>query len=673
MAISMNSKWSENALDLVYKRYIPNRNMSIEEWIHTVCQNITKEYSGEEKDRVHSAYYKMLYSRKFLPTSACLHNSISGKGGLAGCTVLPLPSNSNEIFHSLLPKIYSVLKYGTGVGLDFSVLAPRLSESIDGIGTNPGVCEVLSTIVTATDGIMIYEGLKRAAFMASLNYNHPDIFEFIHIKSKKKFRNVNISVSINDDFSNALLNEVPIPLCWESDGKVINLNEEKLMEIHERAKQRASEAPDLSIINVNQIYSASFERVVGFVLESELFFYPSRILEAISESAHKCGDPGILNMSAINLDNPTHPSYFEKNTQMPIEVGVLTATTPCGEQPLLPYEVCHLGSFNLALFLENDKFNFDEFRKTIQIAVRFMDDVIEVGDNGLSESNYMAKANRKMGLGIMGLADVLAYLEIPYNSEEGIRFASEIVSFLNKEAILASQKLAEERGAFTSFANSKYKNEPPRRHATLTTIAPTGHISTLANCSTSIEPYFLLSYYRDSAGKRVISNEFLEEKLSKENYSLSEWIKATKNQNSDYEYDGTIGGLLDEPTNNLYTNSRLKKIKQVFVTSHEIDPIVHLKIVSELQKYVDNGISKTINLANAAKVKDVYNIFYKSIELKVKGITVFRDGCLSEQALTKVECCPNCGETKYLNYNDCNELRCDNKIGGCGYEGPCNL
>lgn len=676
--IKTKEVWSDQATDLVYKRYLPDKNITIDEWISKVVEHITTLYTSEEATLWAKRYHDLLYSRSFLPTSACLHNSLQGKGSLAGCTVLPLPSEVDEIFNHTLSEIQYVLTHGTGVGIDLTVLPPRLLKDNKNNRAYPGPVEVLTSIVSSTDGILLYTGLKRAAFMASLYVNHPDVFEFIKVKSNRYLQNVNISVAVDEIFKGALKEEGLIPIYWVYEGEKCYLNADMLKNMHNIAVQRSVDAPDLQLWDDGRIWSTSMQRIVGCEKDGNLYFNAHQVLRAVAEFAHTCGDPGILNMDSINRDNPTHPR-FRKDINDPSASGEIHVTTPCGEQPLLPYEVCHLGSFNLNAFTDGTSFDFEKFKSAIYLAVRFMDDVVEVGDNGLEKSNYMARTNRKIGLGIMGLADVLAKCEVAYDSEEGRNLAESIVETLQTTTILASEELAEERGAFDNFNNSIYAedNQKPRRHATLTTIAPTGHISMLADSSTSIEPYYLITYLRNAAGNRLQTCEPLREKLEHLGYTLEQWIEDTVKQDPTYTFDGTLQFLSDSPTSNISLNKKLVEMKNIFKTSHEIAPIDHLIMVSNLQRFVENGISKTINLPNKATVDEVFEIMLKALEYNLKGITVYRDGCLQEQALSKIavelQACPACGEDKYMRPNDCGALSCDSTVGGCGYEGACNL
>jgi ribonucleoside-diphosphate reductase alpha chain len=664
--------WSANALDLVYKRFLPAKNLSIEEWLRKITSRVAEGYPLPERKAVAQRYFTMIQSRNFLPTSAALHNLLIGKGSLSGCIVLPLSSSPQMMIEGDLPKISKVLSSGIGVGMDLSTQPPRLFPDLISGRAYPGPIEIVKAIVLATGGITKYAGVKRAAFMGSLSIQHPDIFSFILMKKNERISDINISVSYDKEFQESLIDLQYMPVKWEGGFglKLLNVDDLKLM--GEQAKQRGVEPPDLEVLDGERVYSHAANRFVGIVRSNEIFFDPSILLDCIAEVAHACGDPGLMNLKAINRDNPTHPR--DNNFSASPGIGVIKTTTPCGEQPLLPYEVCHLGSLNLSAFAFKGKFDFPAFKKNVETAVRFMDDLIDTSDNGLEEANLMAKENRKIGLGVMGLADVLAELEMPYGSEESIRFANKLSGELYRTALKTSQALALERGPFKSWKYSRFyfDGELPRRHATLTTIAPTGHISTLANCSSSIEPYYLISYSKDAAGvKEVQHTKILKEKLASIGFSLGRWIEFTKEKNPSYEFDGTLKGLHTDVFKEKSKNAFLDRMKAVFKTAHEIHPRLHLKMAATFQKYIENGISKTVNLPETATVSDVRSLLWDSIMLDLKGVTLFRDKCLKTQALffnTKSICCPNCQSDQYMKKNECGGYSCSTEKGGCGHE-----
>ena len=679
MKITRNAlSWSSHATDLIKKRFLVGNDISREGWLKKIAENIASPNPIQTRRFLEKKYFSLIEMQKFFPTSSALHNAFNGYGSLSGCIVLPIPSEATEIFEKTLPDISRALVTGLGVGMDLSVLPPRFFPNSKSGRAHPGPIEVLRAVTSATSGIMQCGGVKLAAFMGSLSIHHPDIFSFIFLKTKERIQNANISVVHDLCFQRALIEGKLIPVYWTLDtGEKVCLRKSDIADMIKQSHQRSLPLPDLSVVSKDLLFSQTANRVVGKIENDLCFFYPEVILDCIAEAAHSCGDPGLLNLHAINQNNPTLPKNPEDGAHL--GVGVLQTTTPCGEQPLLPYEVCHLGSINLSKFAEKGKFNFDKFKATVEIATRFMDDVVEVSQANIEEANKISKQNRKIGLGLMGFADALAELEIPYDSEKAFALADRIGFTLLSTAIKTSEVLAKEKGPFPSWPHSRLCREGsvPRRNATVTTIAPTGYISTLAGCSPSIEPYYLITYNRNAAGMRVQETEVLAKKLEKIGWSLEKWIEVTKQRNPKYEFDGSLQGLVSDPFQNEKSNNFLKKMKSVFKTSHEISPQDHLRMVTVFKKYIENGISKTINLPTTTTKEQVREILIKSIEWDLKGITVFRDKCLEVQALTApkaIECCPSCKSSTFLEKNGCGGYSCSSAKGGCGYEsGSCSL
>lgn len=636
-SLPASRSWSKNALNLAQKRFLFKSSFHVDEWFDEVAKYICHEYSGAEKEYYCTMYSQLLHSKAFLPTSAALANTINKKGAFAGCIVLPLPLSIEEIFDDRLPEIMKMLLSGIGVGLDFSHFFPRLFP-IHG-QASLGPVETLLSIAQAVERPAIYAGVKRAAFMGTLFVQHPDIFEFACMKNRFNIDNVNISLTFNTAFKRAIHERGYLPLFWRNDLGTTILNKSHLKEMQHSSERRSVNEPDLEIRNKNKIYSHAAGECVGRLIGDDIFIDGNILLEFICANAHACGDPGLINLDAINLDNPTHSRYGSSDR---IGVGTITTTTPCGEQPLLPYEVCHLGSFNLMAFVEDKQFNSDLFSRTAAVALRFMDDLISKNDNGLEKANQVSLANRKVGLGIMGLADVLGEMEIPYDSEDALDFCDQIGALLQNSLRCASEALALERGVYLNHPHSKHAHGKPQRHATLTTIAPTGHIATLADCSFGIEPYYLIEYNRHAAGIQTHSCSILQKKLGHINYSLQQWIHDTKMKNPSYIFDGSLADLDDDPFSDLEKNDFVKKIKNIFKTAHEINFIDHLKMVRTWQKYTDNGISKTVNLPQSSTLADVIKIFKMSLDFNLKGITIFRDNSLHHQPLSKPKPCLDC-------------------------------
>lgn len=661
--ISHESNWSPDAIDLLNKRYLHKDNISISNWLWRIAGMFAARYSRTEKKIWQNRYYELFQTRAFFPTSAALRNCLNNSGSLSGCLVLPIKPDLSHLFSKTIPHILTMLRDGIGIGLDLTPLYCRLSEDPENQRPSPGPVEIMSSLSNVANGIMTYNGLKRAAFMASLKVFHADIFEFMAMKRERRLENINISIAIDTTFRAALESNDLIAL---QEGGTY-LTEENLKNMIGRAEARTVIPPDLFTNSSGFLFSRSYEnRAVGSVIDSRLYVKAKVILEWAAKLAHECGDPGIINLESINNDNPTF--FSSKFDPGEIGRGEISATTPCGEQPLLPYEACHLGSFNLNAFVKDGFFDFESFSKLIPIAVRMMDDIIDLGTNSLPEVDFAIKRNRKIGIGIMGLADVLAKLSLPYDSKKGIALAEKITRCLNQHAIRASELLAKERGAFPNWKGSKLAltGKTPRRHATVTTIAPTGHISLLAEASTGIEPYFSLQYSRMAAGKRICVCNELERRLAHLNFSLKEWIIATAKQQPGYIFCGSLRNLIDTPTSSAKLNKSLRKIKNIFRTAHDISPEGHLQMIATLSKHVENGISKTVNLPNSVSISDCYQIFREGIRLDLKGITIFRDGCLEQQALEKHGGCSQCGRLESLIKNECGGYRCAEERGGCG-------
>ena len=657
--------WTEAAVDLLRRRFFEPEDRSIKDWAWNVAGSYVRKYSKKSAETWQERYFSLIYYRRFFPTSAALKNGRRRVSTLSGCTVIPVSTSLSELYSKTIPSVMSSLGAGIGVGLDLSHLAPRLAEDKENFRPSPGPVEIMVGIAHLASGIIKYNGLKRAAFMASLRYDHPDIFEFVRMKVSRSLEAVNISIAIDDDFSHAINENDLIPLRYQ--GMLISATEIQAGKV--RAQTRNVMPPDLELLDDGRLTSRTLGgRVVGRELNGSLYILASRVLEAIAEAAHTCGDPGLINLGAINANNPTPDSSNGSLSSIP-GTGSMHTTTPCGEQPLLPNEVCHLGSLNLTAFAKKDGFDWDLLAESTAIATRMMDDIIDSGDNGSSDANEISLANRKIGIGIMGLADVLSIYHLPYDSQEGRAFAGRIAEHVNKHAKAASNELAEERGAFPNWKRSVFaKNgQPARRHATVTTIAPTGHIATLAGCSTGIEPYFSLHYIRQAAGARVIVCEQLVQYLLGLEYSLDEWILATRRANPNYTFNGSLDGLISNPTDSSAKNLKLSKAKQIFRTALQISARDHLEMVAALQLHVENGISKTINLPHSASIQEFYQIFVDAIRLSLKGVTAFRDGSLNEQALTISTGCANCGAVMAINRNECRGYICAIEKGGCGF------
>ena len=586
--------------------------------LNDACSRASRHYASEAGDS--NQYHDLIGSGAFLPTTVLLHHAANNQLNIGGCMVWPLPITPRDLFIHTIPSLWNLLQAGNGVGFDLTVLPPRLWKYSASDEIAPGVIETLAAIARAVDTPLQYVGLKRAAFMASLAFDHPDVFEFVTYKRTHGIPVANFSIATNDRYLEAFDRDGYIPLCWRHDSRDHYLTTAELAHAARRAAERGVCGPDLSIDSHNNVVSAAAGRIVGKTI-GELILVSVRVLhQIIAETAHACGEPGLLNLAAINRTNPTLPCVDAKGTG----IGVIKTTAPCGEQPLLDYESCFLGSFNLSRFVSAGRFQFGMLEAAVPIAVQFLDDLIDCSNSGIPIVDEVCKANRKIGIGVMGLADVFAELGLPYNAEPARELARDILRTIHEQALNASRKLALERGPFPNWNSSSYAQagEPPRRHATLTTIAPTGYISQLVGCSSSIEPYYRLSFRRPNG---VWTSTPLLKRLSEIGFGLDQWIAETRNRRGDFEWDGTLRSLIDDPTTDCTTNARLADLRKVFVTSVEVKPADHLSMLEAIQPYVENGISKTINLASDTTVEVVSAIFEQVLRSNLKGLTVFRE------------------------------------------------
>lgn len=513
-------------------------------------------------------YYDMMTGFEFL-SGMPLRNAGRELQQLSACYVLPLGDSMDAIYTTLKNAAF-LHKTGAGIGYDFSPLRPR-GDLVKSTGNHSsGPVSFMRLFNFSSETIVNSAATRRAGNMGVLRVDHPDIEEFINIKQDNaELQNFNISVAATDVFMEAVKNDTDYDLLNPATGEVVR---------RERAR---------------------------------------KIFDKITYGAWASAEPGLLFMDKIEALNPTP------------HVGQLRATNQCGEQPLLAYENCNLGSINLGKFVMRDdagraSIDWDRLRTVTRLAVEFLDNTVEINNYLLPEIEKTVKyGNRKIGLGVMGFADMLIRLGIPYNTEEAVQFADEVMGFVKREAHQMSQELGESRGDFPNFKGSLWEKQgyAHMRNATVTTIAPTGTIAIFANCSSGIEPIFALAFIR----KNILDfgeDEFLEvnpllEEIAKERWFYSrDLMKRVAEQ-------GSLEGLKDVPDD----------LRRVFVTAHEIDPVWHVKIQAAFQKYTDNAVSKTINMPKSATQEDVANALILAYDLGCKGITVYRDQSRSEQVL----------------------------------------
>lgn len=564
-----NFNLSINAQKVLERRYLLKDNArNVIETPLQLFQRVAKAVSLAEnnfKDRnkrrdIQEKFLEMMNNLEFMPNSPTLMNAGTEMGQLSACFVLPVQDSIPDIFKTLTDMAV-IHQTGGGTGFDFSSLRPKDDLVYSTKGNASGPVSFMSIYDTAT-GVIVQGGRRRGANMGILRVDHPDIVEFIKAKLREgRFSNFNLSVAITDKFMQAFYRNTRYAL--------INPRTKK-----ETKKVKARE-----------------------------------IFELIINSALETGDPGLVFIDEINRGNPT-----------PL-VGEIKATNPCGELPLLAYESCNLASLNLSKFVtDRRKVNWQKLAERIKSAIRFLDNVIEVNKFPLPEIKNITFQNRKIGLGVMGFADMLILLGIPYNSTRAVKFASELMRFIRKESLRASVELAKTRGVFPNFRKSIYNKINLRlRNATVNTVAPTGTISIIAGCSSGIEPLFALSFTRNVlSGTRLFEINPLFEKIAKERrfYSGDMMVEIAKR--------GSIQNIVGIPSD----------IKKIFITAFDVTAQQHLYIQAAFQRYTDNSVSKTVNLPAKATVVDVKDIYLLAHKLKCKGITIYRYGTKKEQVLS---------------------------------------
>ncbi|MEW6535470.1 MAG: vitamin B12-dependent ribonucleotide reductase [Candidatus Auribacterota bacterium] len=519
-------------------------------------------------------FYNMMVTGQFMPNSPTLMNAGRSMGMLSACFVLPIEDSIDGIFSSI-KNTALIQKAGGGTGFDFSQLRPNGDVVSSSGGTTSGPLSFLKVFSEATEAIQ-QGAFRRGANMGIMNITHPDIVDFIKIKEDlTKLTNFNLSVSIPDSYMKKL-----------------------------------KEAPDSYHIVTNPRSKESFPLPKKDTKDE--YWTVKEVFDLIVDRAWRTGEPGVIFIDRINLDNPTP------------QLGRITATNPCGEQPLLPYEACNLGSINVAKFVKyhNDKavYDYAELKDTVRTATRFLDNIIDVNKYPLEQIDKICKGNRKIGLGVMGFADALFKMCIPYNSDDAVDLGEKIMQVINEESHLTSEEIAREKGEFPNWKNSIWDSEYNRkmRNAATTTVAPTGTISIIANCSGGIEPLFSLAFFRNvlNGQKMVEVNEAFLELAKKRGFYCSELLEG-----------------LAKGTPLTTFNKVPEDIKRIFVTAHDIAPEWHIKMQAAFQRHCDSSISKTINFSHDAKKEDVEKIYMLASEYSLKGVTVYRDGCRMNQPM----------------------------------------
>ncbi|OGY46034.1 MAG: ribonucleoside-diphosphate reductase, adenosylcobalamin-dependent [Candidatus Buchananbacteria bacterium RIFCSPHIGHO2_01_FULL_39_8] len=569
-------KLTKNALKVLESRYLlrDDKGRVVEkpmEMFKRVADFIIKaedkyKIDPEKRKELEAAFLEIMVNLEFLPNSPTFSGAGTVLGQLSACFVLPVGDSMEEIFEAI-KNTALIHKSGGGTGFSFSRLRPSKDPVKSTSGLASGPVSFMTVFDAATETIK-QGGTRRGANMGILRVDHPDILSFITCKeNSNKLNNFNISVAVTDKFMRALENDEEYDIINPRDGKGVS-------------KLKAKE-----------------------------------VWDKIVDHAWLNGDPGVVFIDTINKFNPTP------------HIGQIESTNPCGEQPLLPYESCNLGSINLSKFIEEGNINWERLGEVVKVAIQFLDDVIDMNQYPIKEIHDMTHGNRKVGLGVMGWADLLIQLGIPYNSQEALDLAEKVMKFIKNKADSASVALSKAKGVFPNFEDSIYDtaDSPGIRNATRTTIAPTGTLSIIAASSSGIEPLYAIAYVRKShIGRKgddwielIEVNPYFEKIAKEKGFYSKEMMEKVAKESSIQHIDGIP-----------------ESVKRVFVTAHDVSPEWHVRMQAAFQRYVDNAVSKTINFPNSATRENVAKAYLLAYETGCKGITIYRDGSRDVQVLT---------------------------------------
>ncbi|MFH0964688.1 MAG: adenosylcobalamin-dependent ribonucleoside-diphosphate reductase [Planctomycetota bacterium] len=584
--------FTDNAREVLRRRYLKRDACgkpveTPEDMFVRVAESVAqaeKQYGGAQAvAEAEGLFREVLFGLEFLPNSPALMNAGRRLGQLAACFVLPIGDSIESIFGTLKDAAY-IHQSGGGTGFSFSRLRPAGDVVASSSGVSSGPVSFMRVFNAATEAIN-QGGFRRGANMAILRVDHPDILRFVEMKNNpNELRNFNISVALTGGFVEALGRNASYALVNPRTGETVRT------------------------VPAAEVY----ERTI--------------------DSAWRTGEPGIIFLDAINADNPT-PA-----------LGEIESTNPCGEQPLLPYEACVLGSVNLSLCVKDGQLDEERLRRVSTAGVRFLDDCVDASRFPLPQITQIVHGNRKIGLGVMGFAELLIRLGVRYDSEEALGVAHQAMRVLASAARDESQRLAVERGPFPNFRESVYaeRGNPPQRNATLTTVAPTGTLSIIAGTSSGIEPLFSVAFTRNVLdGRRLVEVNRLFLEIGRGRGFANEALLAKVARTGTVAQDGDVP----------------EDVRALFRTSHDIPPPWHVRIQGAFQEHVDNAVSKTVNLAASATRDDVREVFDLARKLGCKGVTIYRDQSRSEQVLERgaqtwkegkripstIGGCPQCG------------------------------
>jgi ribonucleoside-diphosphate reductase alpha chain len=573
-----------NSIKVLERRYLKkDENGKVAEtpeelfWrVAEVISSVDKNYGATESDteKTKEEFYEMMANLEFMPNSPTLMNAGRPLGQLSACFVIPIADTMESIFTAVKDTAL-IHKSGGGTGFSFSRLRPKNSPVASTSGVASGPISFMKVINAATEAVK-QGGTRRGANMGILRVDHPNILEFISSKDDlRELTNFNISVAVTDTFMKAMENDEYYDLIDPRTKKEYYLNDKP---VRYKAKE---------------------------------------IFDMIVEHAWRTGEPGLMFLDKMNQANPI------------TKVGLYESTNPCGEQPLLPYESCNLGSINLSLMLKvsdqspaslSMEVDWEKLENTVKKAVHFLDNVIDANNYPFPEIKENTEANRKIGLGVMGWADMLVQLRIPYNSDQAVELGEKVMGFIQEKSHQTSLEIAKKRGNFPNWEKSVYyEKKIPMRNSTVTTIAPAGTISIIASCSSGIEPLFAISYIRTVMDNTKLAevNPFFEKEAKERGFYSEELMERIAQK-------GSIQSLDEIP----------EEVKKVFVVSHDIAPEWHVRMQAAFQKYTDNAVSKTINLPHQATVGDVETAYRMAYELGCKGVTIYRDGSREAQVLS---------------------------------------